>query len=121
MSFKRYGAAEIGSWVDANIDHALRVWELASAHPRFEPAVKPVMSAVCIRYAPEGVSEERLRRLHAEVARRIERGGRFWISTTVLKGRGWFRINPVNFRTRPEHLDALFADLVRECDDVLAG
>jgi glutamate/tyrosine decarboxylase-like PLP-dependent enzyme len=117
MSFKRYGARQIGRWIDANVAHAERLYELATGHPDFRAAMRPLMSAVCIRYAPPGVDEERLGRLHAVVARRVEEGGRFWISTTVLKGRSWFRINPVNFRTRAEHMDELFALLERECDD----
>jgi hypothetical protein len=72
------------------------------------------MSAVCIRYAPAGASEEELAPLHARVARRVEESGRFWISTTVLKGRTYFRVNPVNFRTRTAHIDELFALLLRE-------
>jgi len=52
------------------------------------------------------------------VARRIEAGGRFWIHTTLLKGRWWFRINPVNFRTRPEHMDELLELISRECEQV---
>jgi len=119
MGFKRYGAREMGRWIDANVDQALRLYERASAHPDFEPAVKPRMSAVCLRYHPAGLGEDRLARLHAQVARRIEQGGRFWISTTLLKGKTWFRVNPVNFRTRPEHLDELFVLLARECSAVL--
>ena len=34
---------------------------------------------------------------------------------TVLKDRWWFRINPVNIRTRLEHMDELMALLVHEC------
>jgi hypothetical protein len=56
--------------------------------------------------------------LHAEVAKRVEQGGRFWISTTELKGKTWFRINPVNFRTRKEHMDELFQLLQQECWEV---
>ena len=78
----------------------------------------PPMSAVCVRYQRKGLSEERLASLHAEAARRIERGGRFWIGTTVLKGRTWFRINPVNFRTTAHHIDEFFALLVSECEAV---
>jgi aromatic-L-amino-acid decarboxylase len=148
MSFKRYGAAQIGRWIDGNIEQAERLYDLAAAHPDFEPATRPLMSAVCLRYAPAGTGEERagakqagedrtgqgrvgedrvledrvredpLAPLHAEVVRRIERGGRFWISTTVLKGKTWFRVNPVNFRTRREHMDALFDTLVSECGAV---
>ena len=46
----------------------------------------------------------------------MEEIGRFWFSTTVLKGRTHFRINIVNFRTRAEHIDELFALLRRECE-----
>jgi hypothetical protein len=38
----------------------------------------------------------------------------------VLKGRSYFRINPVNFRTRPHHMDALAAE-IRETCRVVAG
>ena len=57
--------------------------------------------------------------MHAEVAQRVERSGRFWISTTELKDKTWFRINPVNFRTRQEHMDELFELLQQECHAVL--
>jgi len=113
MSLKRYGAAEIGRWIDANIRQAGRLYALVENHPDFEAASRPPMSAICIRY--RGGEPARSAQLHAEVARRIEQGGRFWISTTELKGHTWFRINPVNFRTRPEHIDELFSLLQREC------
>jgi glutamate/tyrosine decarboxylase-like PLP-dependent enzyme len=115
MGFKRYGARQIGRWVEANVEQARRLFELAGGHPDFEAAVRPRMSAVCLRFRPRGAPEDRLARLHAEVARRIEQGGRFWFSTTELKGKVWFRINPVNFRTRLEHMDELFALLEKEC------
>jgi glutamate/tyrosine decarboxylase-like PLP-dependent enzyme len=76
------------------------------------------MSAICIRYQPGDVDEEQLDQIHREVARRIEKGGRFWISTTVLKGQSYFRINPVNFRTRAAHMEALLEEIRRECESV---
>jgi aromatic-L-amino-acid/L-tryptophan decarboxylase len=115
MGLKRHGARQIGEWVDANVRQARRLHELAEAHPDFTPATYPAMSAICIRYAPGGLDEKHLASLHAEVAGRIEDAGRFWISTTELKGRAYFRINPVNWRTRMEHVEELFATLVREC------
>jgi aromatic-L-amino-acid/L-tryptophan decarboxylase len=119
MGFKRYGARQIGRWVEANVEQAHHLYTLAGAAPDFQVAVKPRMSAVCLRFAPHGVSEEKLTRLHAEVARRIEQGGRFWFATIELKGKTWFRVNPVNFRTRLEHMDELFALLRKECATVL--
>jgi len=117
MSFKRYGAEQIGRWIDANVDQAQHLYERVRAHPAFEPAMRPPMSAICVRYRGEGdMTEEELSRLHAEVARRVEESGRFWISTTELKGHTWFRINPVNFRTRREHMEALLELLEAECN-----
>jgi aromatic-L-amino-acid decarboxylase len=117
MSFKRYGTDQIGRWIDANVDQAQHLYERVRNHPSFEPAVRPPMSAICIRYRADGdLTEDELARLHAEVARRVEESGRFWISTTELKGKSWFRINPVNFRTRREHMDGLLDLLATECE-----
>ena len=120
MSFKRYGTLQIGRWIDQNVLQAERLYSLAAADPEFRPATPPAMSAVCLRYEPKGIDEARLGPLHAQVARRIEAAGRFWISTTAMKGLTWFRINPVNFRTRLSHIDALFAELRAECRRVAA-
>jgi hypothetical protein len=73
------------------------------------------MSAICIRYRGADLDEAQFKELHTEVARRIEQSGKFWFSTTELKGKTWFRINPVNFRTRTEHIDQLLALLEQEC------
>jgi aromatic-L-amino-acid decarboxylase len=119
LSFKRYGTKEIGRWIDANVDLAERLHGLAAKSRDFVSAVAPRMSAVCIRYAPEGLEEAEAARIHRRVAREIERQGKFWFSTTELKGHSYFRICPVNFRTRPEHMDELFATLRRECERAL--
>lgn len=115
MSFKRYGTAQIGRWIDANVAQAERLFELCEGELDFHAAVRPAMSAICIRYEPEGLGEQQLGELHQRAVQRIQRAGRFWISTTLLKGRTFFRINPVNFRTRLEHMDELFAALREEC------
>jgi len=82
--------------------------------------MKPIMSAVCVRYDPRGLPADQVAHLHHEVTRRIQDGGQFWISTTMLKGRWWFRINPVNFRTLEVHMDRLLALLRRECEAAAA-
>lgn len=119
MSFKRYGASQIGEWIDNNVRQAKHLYSIVAKHPEFEAASEPPMSAICIRYQSADLEEAQSKELHAEVARRVEQGGKFWISTTELKGKSWFRINPVNFRTRTEHMDRLLALLERECHSVL--
>ena len=119
MSFKRYGATQIGEWIDNNVRQAKHFYSMVAKHPEFEAASVPPMSAICVRYRGHrnGVEmdEAQSRELHAEVARRVEQSGKFWFSTTELKGKSWFRINPVNFRTRTEHMDQLLAWLEQEC------
>jgi aromatic-L-amino-acid/L-tryptophan decarboxylase len=119
MSFKRYGARQIGAWIDNNVRQAKHLYALTEKAPDFEPASVPPMSAICIRYQGAELNEAESKNLHAEVAKRVEQSGRFWISTTELKGKSWFRINPVNFRTRPEHMEELFALLQKECRAIL--
>ncbi len=119
MSFKRYGARQIGEWVDGNVRQAKHLYSLVAKHPEFEAASEPPMSAICIRYRGGNLDEVDSKELHAEVARRVEQSGKFWFSTTELKGKTWFRINPVNFRTRTEHMDQVLAFLEQECHSVL--
>jgi len=114
MSFKRYGTKQIGKWTDGNIEQADYFNNLVLNTSDFK-AVKSEMSAICIRYQPEGISEDALAKLHHDVVRKVEQGGKFWISTTVLKGLTWFRINPVNFRTRNEHMEQLLELVKNEC------
>ena len=119
MSFKRYGSRQIGEWIDNNVRQARHLYKLAEAHPEFEAASNPPMSAICICYKNAGLNGSEARQLHAQVANRVEQSGRFWISTTELKGKSWFRINPVNFRTREHHMEELFALLEHECRTIL--
>ena len=115
MSFKRYGARQIGEWIDNNVRQARYLYNLSVNDPDFEAASVPPMSAICIRFKGAPLNEAESKKLHAKVAQRVEQSGRFWISTTELKGKTWFRINPVNFRTRQEHMDELFNLLCSEC------
>ena len=121
MSFKRYGARQIGEWIDNNVRQAKHLYMLAEKDAEFEPASVPPMSAICIRYKGAELSEAESKDLHAKVAQRVEQSGRFWISTTELKGKTWFRINPVNFRTRQEHIEELFSLLRLECHAISQG
>jgi aromatic-L-amino-acid/L-tryptophan decarboxylase len=119
MSFKRYGVRQIGEWIDNNVRQAQHLYSLVASHPEFEAASNPPMSAICIRYRNTDLTEADAKRLHAQVVERVEKSGKFWISTTELKGKTWFRINPVNFRTRTEHMDQLLALLEEECGAAL--
>ena len=115
MSFKHYGSSQIGEWIDNNVRQARHLYSLVVNHAEFEAASNPPMSAICIRYRNADLNEADSKKLHVQVVERVEKSGKFWISTTELKGKTWFRINPVNFRTRTEHMEQLLALLEQEC------
>lgn len=117
MSFHYYGKQQLGKWVDENVAQAKHLHQLASATDEFESATEPVMSAICIRYKAPFLTSEQLTRLHYVVAARIEKEGHFWFATTVMKGKTWFRINPVNIYTTIEHMDLLFEMLQQYCKE----
>ena len=115
MSFQHYGKSQIGNWVDANVRQAKHLHQLASNSPDFESATLPRMSAICIRYKTDAMTNEQLTQLHRKVAERIEKEGKFWFASTEMKGKAWFRINPVNIHTSLETMDDLFKTLQKYC------
>ncbi len=122
MSFQHYGKDQIGKWVDNNVEQARHLHHLAGNSKDFESATEPKMSAICIRYKGASLplmewEQKDFTRLHHEVAARIEKEGHFWFATTVLKGKTWFRINPVNIHTTIQTMDILFNTLQKYCTE----
>jgi len=114
-SFQHYGKTKIGEWIDENIDQARHLHKLAMAENIFESAAEPLMSAICIHFKGSGLNNEQLTKLHRNVAAQIEREGKFWFATTELKGKTYFRINPVNINTKLHHIDTLYKLLKDAC------
>ena len=118
MSFHHYGKNKIGEWIDNNIDQAKYLHNLTIKENVFESATEPVMSAICLHYKTPNLTAEQSKQLHHEAASRIERGGKFWFATTELKGKTWFRINPVNIHTTIQHMEDLYHLLKQTCIEV---
>ena len=121
VSFHHYGKTKIGEWVDNNIAHAKHLHQLALNDPNFESATEPVMSAVCLHYKTSQLTSEENKQLHFTVAEKIESEGKFWFATTIMKGKTWFRINPVNIYTTMQHIDDLFTTLKIYCEAELTN
>ena len=74
------------------------------------------MSSVCVRYVPERkLDQDQVDAIHHMVVQRVERSGEFWIGTTRLKGKTWFRACIVNFRTTEAHIERLMQLLEQQC------
>lgn len=120
MSFHHYGKEQLGRWVEANVAQANHLHILAQQEGIFESATEPVMSAICLHYKSNSLSNEQAKSLHFDVAARIEKSGKFWFATTLMKGKPWFRINPVNIYTTLEHMKQLYGLLKETCREVEA-
>jgi glutamate/tyrosine decarboxylase-like PLP-dependent enzyme len=118
VSFHHYGKKQIGRWVDDNIQQARHLHQLALKEGLFESATRPVMSAICLHYKCPELTAEQSKQLHFEVAARIEQSGQFWFASTEMKGKAWFRINPVNLHTTSEHMEQLYTLLKKTCQEV---
>jgi aromatic-L-amino-acid decarboxylase len=119
VSFHHYGKTKMGEWVDDNIAHAKHLHQLALNDPHFESATEPIMSAVCLHYKTPQLTTEQNKQLHFTVTEKIESEGKFWFATTIMKGKTWFRINPVNIYTKMEHINNLFETLQTYCKEEL--
>ncbi len=117
-SFQHYGKEQLGEWVDKNVEQAKHLHRIATEEGLFQSAMEPRMSAVCLHYKDDSLSAEESKRLHYEVAARIERSGKFWFASTEMKGKTWFRINPVNIHTTIETMNELYALLMQTCKEV---
>lgn len=120
MSFHHYGREQLGRWVDENVAQAAHLHRLATKEGIFESATEPVMSAVCLHYCSKTLPASSSKDLHFEVAARIEKGGKFWFATTIMKDKTWFRINPVNIYTTLQTMEDLYATLKQTCREVEA-
>jgi len=75
--------------------------------------VGEVETAVCcFRYLPHpDLTREDVDRLQQRLQQIIERSGKAWLTTTVLKGRRAMRVNINSFLTEQRHIDDLI-DLI---------
>ncbi|TMQ07053.1 MAG: aminotransferase class V-fold PLP-dependent enzyme [Deltaproteobacteria bacterium] len=88
-------------WLAGEID-AVPGWEI----------VAPVaLQTVCVRHVPPGLDEAAVSAHNLAIARRINDGGRAYLTPTVLDGRQILRISIGAERTEREHVAALWAAL----------
>lgn len=110
----RDGYAEI---VDRQIDLTRRLVARLSTMEEFEVLGEVHTAVACVRFLPDGLRNApgpAQDAVQQRVQQRIERGGRAWLATTVVRGRRVLRINVNSVLTRAEHVDELVALLRRE-------
>jgi aromatic-L-amino-acid decarboxylase len=91
--------------------------------PDFERLGEVETAVCCLRFLPPSIGSAAgpdQDRVQQRLQQRIERGGKAWLTTTVLKGRRALRVNINSFLTERRHVDDLVELLLRESRAVLA-
>jgi aromatic-L-amino-acid decarboxylase len=110
LSLRVHGAAAFRSAIERNLRQAQLLYERIGASPDLEPLpFEPQLSVVPFRHAPAGVGD--LDAHNAELVRRLQEGGEFWVAPAKIDGRLYVRPCIVNFRTSDEDVLA-FVDHV---------
>jgi aromatic-L-amino-acid decarboxylase len=116
LSLKRYGRAAYAAEIEREVALARLLHDLLARDGRFVFPHQPVLAIACFRFQPAGTSDEEADAVVLRVQREIERGGRHWISTTVVHGRRYLRVNVNSYHTREEHVRELFEAVLAETE-----
>ena len=100
------------------IAYSLALAPLAEAEVRKNPELEVLAPAtlgiLCFRAAPRGVKPETLDELNERILRDVNASGKFFISSTRVRGAFSLRICPIGHRTRRSDMVELIA-LVGDC------
>jgi glutamate/tyrosine decarboxylase-like PLP-dependent enzyme len=113
LSLKRYGRAEYAAAIERQVDLTRLLHETLRRDGRFVFPHEPVLAISCFRFQPSRMSEPQADALVPGMQQAIEREGRHWISTTVVRGQRYLRANVNSFLTRDEHIRELVAAVLR--------
>src|SRR5690606_1457683 len=98
-TFQTFGADAFGAAIDGGIARAERVAELVADMPDWELAAPPSLGICAFRAAPPSLEPEAQDELNTDLVRRLAATGEAQVSSTLLRGRRWLRMCPINPRT----------------------
>lgn len=111
-SVRYFGVAEIRKAIERGMALATYFERLLSAEPGMEVMSAARFGVVCFRVRPPGVTSiEDLDRLNESLLGEIVQQGRYFISSTKLRGAYAMRICVLGFRTAESDMDGLMATI----------
>lgn len=111
---KRYGASTFGILYEHLCSLAQSLHHLIELHPDFEAIHRPETNILCFRFLKAGLNPTALDAFNLNLREKYNRGGRGWITTTLLDQRRVLRVALMNPRTEMRHLQALLDGLLNE-------
>ena len=94
-----------------DLENAQWLKERVDAAPDWERLAPVPLQTVCIRHLEPGLDEPALAAHNLEIARRINEGGRAYLTPSMLKGRQMLRVSIGAETTERRHVEALWESL----------
>ena len=114
MVLRAFGREGIAARIREHCRLAESLAERIAAEPGFELATPVSMSIVCFRFAPRGRSDEEADAMNASIVAAVNASGTGYLTHSVLGGRTVMRVGFGNVLTTDAHVDAVWAQVVRE-------
>jgi aromatic-L-amino-acid/L-tryptophan decarboxylase len=105
------GVAGIRDRIRRDLANAQWLAGQVAAAPGWEVVAPVVLQTVCVRHAPAGLDEAAVSAHNLAIGRRINDGGRAYLTPSLLDGKQILRIAIGAERTEREHVAALWTEL----------
>jgi aromatic-L-amino-acid decarboxylase len=110
---REYGVSGLQERVRRDLTNAAWLGGQVDAAPGWERLAPVPLQTVCLRHLPNALppDEAGLTRHNLEIADAINRGGRSYLTTSLLKGRQMIRVSIGAQATERSHVEELWRDL----------
>ena len=114
--FLDQGVDGLAARVRRDLQHARWLKEQVDATADWERLAPVPLQTVCMRHVPAAMrgDEDALTRHNLALVTRINEGGRFYLTTSMLKGRQMIRVSMGSALTERRHVEALWQELTAQ-------
>ncbi len=102
---RTYGVNGLQEKVRYHIHIAAQLKEMISKEPDFEILAPVVISVVCFRFRPAGLSEDELNKINEKLNHQLNDSGKIYLTHTVLRGKYTLRMVTAQTNVTMEHVE----------------
>jgi aromatic-L-amino-acid decarboxylase len=110
------GVEGLQARIRRDLDNTRWLKEQVDATPDWERLAPVPLQTVCLRHLKPGLDEGALAAHNLEIARRINEGGKAYLTPSMLKGKQMLRVSIGAETTEHRHVEALWAALRQAAD-----
>jgi aromatic-L-amino-acid/L-tryptophan decarboxylase len=113
LAVSYFGTAALGDAIRTGMDLAAHAERIVRADPGLEVLSPAQFGICCFRARGRGLAPSELDALNERILTRVNSGGRFFISSTRLRGAYSLRICVLGFRTTLDDVEGLIGEVSR--------